>query len=196
MQLWNRVNRGGQDPISRQRDPYYAGEPPRIKGIKLQGRTTVVFLGIVRFAACLYLLASTIHAALVATFDPFLQYGLCAAYVSFTLLALAHSLILTQAYSACLSLGFLVDSRWSRLANTHANFVLLVIWSVFVYRDVWPLATFTLHPVDPTRGALLWVDIGVLSVAAAAVPMLSPREYVPCDPKVRRRCVTVPTKWS
>lgn len=73
----------------------------------------------------------------------------------------------------------------SNSAIRHLNFVLIVTWSVFTYRDLWPLATFTLRPVDEAAGPLLWVEIAFLTIAGIFVPLLVPRQYIPVDPKVR-----------
>lgn len=69
--------------------------------------------------------------------------------------------------------------------------MLLVVWGVYAYRDVWPLLTYTLDPVDGSEGWLIWTKIGVLSYAAVVVPLLIPRQYIPVDPLVRQR-QTVP----
>lgn len=69
--------------------------------------------------------------------------------------------------------------------------MLLVVWGVYAYRDVWPLLTYTLDPVDGSEGWLIWTKIGVLSYAAVVVPLLIPRQYIPVDPSVRQR-QTVP----
>ena len=66
----------------------------------------------------------------------------------------------------------------------HAVAVLFLSWVVYAYRDLWPLATFTLRPADASEGTLLWAKVGVLTLAAVAVPLLVPRQYVPVDPKV------------
>ncbi len=72
----------------------------------------------------------------------------------------------------------------SRLVTTHAATVLLVTWAVYIYRDVWPLATFTLQPADAAEGAFLWAKVGVLTFAAVLIPLAVPRQYIPVDPKV------------
>lgn len=70
------------------------------------------------------------------------------------------------------------------MANTHLVFILLVIFSVFTYRDGWPLATFHKHPADAAEGHLLWVKYIVLTMVAIFVPLVIPRVYIPLDPKV------------
>ena len=53
-----------------------------------------------------------------------------------------------------------------------------------MYRDLWPLATFTLRPLDEAMGPLLWAEFFVLTIAGVIVPLLVPRQYVPVDIKV------------
>lgn len=56
---------------------------------------------------------------------------------------------------------------------------------VFVYRDVWPLMTFTQTPEDRPMGNLLWAQVAVLGFAAVFIPLATPRAYIPLDPKAR-----------
>ena len=53
-----------------------------------------------------------------------------------------------------------------------------------MYRDVWPLATIDLAPEDTSEGVVMWAKLGLLSLSGVIVPLLSPRKYVPIDPKV------------
>jgi len=55
------------------------------------------------------------------------------------------------------------------VASFHLSSLLLVTFSVYVYRDVWPLLTFTLVPADRWEGALLWAKIGLLSVPGIVI---------------------------
>ena len=68
------------------------------------------------------------------------------------------------------------------VASFHLSSLLLVTFSVYVYRDVWPSLTFTLVPADRWEGALLWAKIGLLSVPGIVIPLITPRQYVPLDP--------------
>ena len=67
----------------------------------------------------------------------------------------------------------------------HLETTLFVSWLVFVYRDVWPLATYTQEPEDAAEGWLIWTHIGLLTLSAILVPGFSPRQYRPVDPEVR-----------
>ena len=93
---------------------------------------------------------------------------------------------LTQLYAAFLAL-LTVTARAVRASVTsfHLSSLLLGTFSVYAYRNIWPLLTFTLSPVDAWEGALLWVRIGLLGLAAVMIPLLVPRQYIPIDPKAR-----------
>lgn len=79
----------------------------------------------------------------------------------------------------------LAKSAVAAVANRHLCLVLLSVWAVYVYRDVWPLATFTLSPLDASEGVILWIQLVDLTFAAVVVPLLIPRRYTPVDPDVR-----------
>ncbi|KAH9854915.1 multidrug resistance-associated ABC transporter [Lenzites betulinus] len=93
-------------------------------------------------------------------------------------------LIAAYVYASLLAFVSVVSSlSVSTLVSRHAAFLLLVTWAVYFYRDVWPLATFTLHPVDAAEGALLWAKVFILTLAAIVVPLFSPSAYIAVDPK-------------
>ncbi len=53
--------------------------------------------------------------------------------------------------------------------------ILLVIWAVYAYRNIWPLATYNLAPLDVDEGVLLWVKVVLLTLVAIALPLVSTR---------------------
>ena len=88
-------------------------------------------------------------------------------------------------YASILSVLTVTAPRaWSLIATRHLVLVLLTTWGVYVYRDVWPLATFTLTPADAAEGWCLWVKIALLTFAAVIVPVVMPAQYTPFDPTV------------
>ncbi|KAJ7072015.1 P-loop containing nucleoside triphosphate hydrolase protein [Mycena amicta] len=90
----------------------------------------------------------------------------------------------TYLYASLLSILTLVaPPKWSRLAVKHLNLVLLPTFCVFFYRDLYPLATFKLTPVDIAEGPLLWIKVTLLFIVAVCIPTTVPREYVPADPQ-------------
>ena len=73
----------------------------------------------------------------------------------------------------------------------HNNSVLFIALVVYVYRDIWPLATYTENPVDGSEGALLWTKLVVLFTTAVIIPLVVPRQYVPVDPKVHTTIIMI-----
>ncbi|KAI9435350.1 hypothetical protein H4582DRAFT_2112394 [Lactarius indigo] len=97
---------------------------------------------------------------------------------------LGLTLCLTYLYMAFLG-SMTLTARRSRasVASFHLSSLLLGTFSVYAYRDIWPLLTFTLSLVDASEGPLLWVRIGLLAFAAIVIPLLIPYQYIPVDPK-------------
>ncbi|KAJ7705435.1 P-loop containing nucleoside triphosphate hydrolase protein [Mycena rosella] len=93
------------------------------------------------------------------------------------------NLIHPQFYVSLLALASLrVTLRWNKYLQRHLTFVLLAVFSVYSYRDIYPLATFTLSPCDLSDGWLLWIKIVLLGIVALVLPLVEPRQYVPVDP--------------
>ncbi|KAF5309503.1 hypothetical protein D9619_012343 [Psilocybe cf. subviscida] len=91
---------------------------------------------------------------------------------------------LTFLYSSALGLLSLISHKWGLQATRINIFLLLVTLSVFVYRDIWPLATYEQVPVDAAvEGPLFWAKFAILTIIALVVPLFIPRKYVPVDPK-------------
>ncbi|KAJ7505415.1 hypothetical protein B0H11DRAFT_1978587 [Mycena galericulata] len=103
------------------------------------------------------------------------------------------ALCISYAYAALLACFRLLSPSYA-VSSVHLNAVLLVSFITYVYRDLWPLATFTLAPQDLAQGWLLWAKVLVLAVAAIFLPLSSPRPYIPVDPEVAnfQRPVHVP----
>lgn len=102
-------------------------------------------------------------------------------YPRFEILAHLHR----QFYAFILAvLATLSRVRQSAVVARHLNAVLLSSWAVYVYRDVWPLATVTLQPLDASQGPLFWARFALLTVAGVVIPLVIPLPYVPLDPAV------------
>ncbi|KAH8986094.1 hypothetical protein EDB92DRAFT_1949372 [Lactarius akahatsu] len=94
------------------------------------------------------------------------------------------TLCLTYVYAAFLGLMTVTARRVrASVASFHLSLLLLGTFSVYAYRNIWPLLTFALSPVDAWEGALLWVRTGILAFAAIVIPLLVPYQYIPIDPK-------------
>ena len=72
----------------------------------------------------------------------------------------------------------------ARTYSLHLSLVLLAVFGVYAYRDVWPLATFTLRPADAPEGLILWFKVVIASLVAVIEPVLEPYPYIPVDPNV------------
>lgn len=88
-----------------------------------------------------------------------------------------------QAYSSLL--GVLTFTfTWFSVAQSSIDVTLLSAWAVYAYRDVWPLLTYHLKPLDAAEGPILWTKISILTLAAIVIPLIRPRHYVPYNPAV------------
>ncbi|KAL0950659.1 hypothetical protein HGRIS_007445 [Hohenbuehelia grisea] len=69
----------------------------------------------------------------------------------------------------------------------HLSCILLTTLAVFCWRDVWPLCTYTLRPLDlptdnvnPSYAApILWAQVAILVIIGVLIPLLRPRVSVP-----------------
>ncbi|OJT02282.1 ATP-binding cassette transporter abc4 [Trametes pubescens] len=84
-------------------------------------------------------------------------------------------------------LAILGKSPLEHRAFAHASLLLAVAWCVYLYRDVWPLATFTESPADLGEGSILWVKVALLFLGGVVIPLLAPRKYTPLDAKKEQR---------
>ena len=90
-----------------------------------------------------------------------------------------------QAYTVFLAgLSMLTPVRWSEIITRHANTLWLISLAVFGYRDLYPLGTFNLTPLDVDGGWIIWFNIALLFILALVIPLAIPRRYVPLNPKV------------
>lgn len=78
----------------------------------------------------------------------------------------------------------LISSERTVVLSRCNSLVLLSAFFVYVYRDVWPLATYREVPVDASEGRLIWMKIISVSATAVLIPLFVPTKYVPVDPKV------------
>ncbi|KAJ7045853.1 hypothetical protein C8F04DRAFT_1066426 [Mycena alexandri] len=90
----------------------------------------------------------------------------------------------TYFYASVLAIISVAASpKWASVAVQHLNALLLCTFGVYFYRDIFPLATYRLAPLDLAEGRILWAKIVVLFTVSGAIPLLVPRQYIPVDPK-------------
>ncbi|CCL99480.1 uncharacterized protein FIBRA_01498 [Fibroporia radiculosa] len=142
-----------------------------------QSGMAILAFNIARALACFALLSMSLYSVIVrkpvetygigvSTIWPYI--GLCGTFMYTFILAL---------------MTMLAKPATTVIASRHLNAVLLTAWVVYMYRDVWPLVTFTLIPMDAVEGRILWAKVVTLTFGAVIVPLLVPRRYVPVNPK-------------
>ncbi|CAK5280078.1 unnamed protein product [Mycena citricolor] len=91
---------------------------------------------------------------------------------------------LTFFYTSILSLVTVAARRrWSQVALKHLNTVFVATLITYLYRNVFPLITYTREPLDAAEGVLFHIKFALLLVASVIVPLFVPRQYVPEDPE-------------
>ncbi|KAJ6466832.1 multidrug resistance-associated ABC transporter [Mycena sanguinolenta] len=89
----------------------------------------------------------------------------------------------TFLYLSILSLASLFATQsWTKTFRRHLNGILAVVFAVYFYRDIYPLATFEKVPQDLSEGWLLWIKLCLLGLIAVLLPLIEPRSYTPVDP--------------
>ena len=71
----------------------------------------------------------------------------------------------------------------NRIYSFHLTIVLLSVFGLYAYRNIWPLMTVTLHPRDTHEGRVLWAKMALTGVASILLPLFEPYPYIPVDPK-------------
>ncbi|KAG8995891.1 hypothetical protein FRB93_001035 [Tulasnella sp. JGI-2019a] len=65
------------------------------------------------------------------------------------------------------------------ILSTHLALLLFAAFGVFFYRDIIPLGTFTMKPME--TGWLDWVRLRLLFVVGVLLPLTAPRRFEPLD---------------
>ncbi|KAJ6521925.1 P-loop containing nucleoside triphosphate hydrolase protein [Mycena vulgaris] len=166
-------------------EPEYTPESHSVAvHIKNHGGQGIFAFRVARLAGCLGLLALSIFSLVseedeeeeTSTFAPLawmgnrrsIQAALCATYFYASLLAI---------------LSIASSPKWGKVAVKHLNTLLAATFGVYFYRDIFPLATFTIAPMDLSEGRLLWFKVITLFTVSGIIPLAIPRQYIPVDPK-------------
>lgn len=93
---------------------------------------------------------------------------------------------IVQAYTTVLCaviLGLKARSSIRRIISLHVTVILFCAWCIYAYRDLYPLFSSTLTPVDILHAPawLTWTRLVLLTVGAAILPALKPQpgSYIP-----------------
>ncbi|ORX36515.1 hypothetical protein BD324DRAFT_651753 [Kockovaella imperatae] len=89
-------------------------------------------------------------------------------------------------YAYCLIFAFLLltlrpATSFRRHIIAHLDMLLLLAFSLYAYRDLYPLATYNLMPRD-VSDVFTWTRVGLLGLVSVVIPIIRPRTYVPADP--------------
>ncbi len=148
----------------------------------------LVVLGLLGISASTYLWRDNMHDSQA----PAIQIAQCALYVcpGDRFFDVALNANFSQGYVGLLALlAILGTPPLEHRAFIHASIVLAVTWFVYMYRDVWPLATLTEPPADQAEGKFLWAKVALLSLGGVLVPLLTPRKYTSTNPEVCVSCI-------
>lgn len=89
-----------------------------------------------------------------------------------------------QFYCIVLSFTSILRTSWQDIFSNHCFALLFASLLIEIYRNIWPLATYTEVPADAHDGPFLWARLALLFVIGVAIPLFSPRKYVPVNPTV------------
>lgn len=94
------------------------------------------------------------------------------------------AMCMTFLYTSFLALVSLsVKRSWSKRVSRHLAFVLFVVFGVYFWRDLWPLATYHLKARDLKEGWVLNAKLITLFIITVVLPLTVPRQYIPVDLK-------------
>ncbi|KAJ7916159.1 multidrug resistance-associated ABC transporter [Mycena leptocephala] len=144
------------------------------------GSKTIFAFNVARLIGCLLLLGLSTAALALAEDGPETTSSRIAPHKS-----LQSAMCGIYFYAAILAIVSISGGiKWSRVAIKHLNTVLLSAFTVYFYRDIFPLATFTLAPMDLWEGKLLWPKVITLFAVSGIIPLAIPRQYIPLNPEV------------
>ncbi|KAF9054886.1 multidrug resistance-associated ABC transporter [Panaeolus papilionaceus] len=85
--------------------------------------------------------------------------------------------VVTLTYCAFLSILAVVSKSWSLSASRYNSLILLSLTFVYIYRDVWPLATTYLSPQDGYQKGFIWSKVVLLITVGIILPVFQPRKH-------------------
>ncbi|KAJ6585523.1 multidrug resistance-associated ABC transporter [Mycena capillaripes] len=162
-------------------EPECAPESYSISGhIRKHGGITIFSFKAARLVGCLVLLTFSI----VSLASEREGKGRSVFWEMNTRKSFQFAMCMTYFYAFFLAiLSVAPSAKWGYTAVKHLNSLLLTTFGVYFYRDIFPLATFALVPMDVAEGQLLWIKIVILFAISGIIPLVMPRQYIPVDPK-------------
>ncbi|KAJ7119016.1 P-loop containing nucleoside triphosphate hydrolase protein [Mycena epipterygia] len=135
-------------------------------------------IGIARLGGCMALVALSVASSIHGEPDKQGDYA-----VTFRLF-IEGGLSLVYIYASILALISVSSGRsWSTVATRHLNVLFCAIFFTYVYRDLFPLATFDRPQRDLHEGWFLWAKFGIITTIGIILPLTVPRAHLPLDVK-------------
>jgi hypothetical protein len=102
-------------------------------------------------------------------------------------------IVLTQCYATSLLFLSLFTLPINISLTPHATLVILSDFIAYFVRNVVPLGTYTMSPLDLHKAPawMLWTEIALMFLVGFALPIIEPRAYTPIDPQVNSLCQTI-----
>ncbi|KAJ7485533.1 P-loop containing nucleoside triphosphate hydrolase protein [Mycena latifolia] len=144
------------------------------KDIAQYGGPIVLIHNLLRLLACLTLLGLSVASLVISgaktevVETALFRLGPCVFYLYASLLATAAAVGAT--------------TKSGSTAALHLSLILAVAFGVYFYRDIFPFGTYTWPVQDAAEDPLLRPKLIALTLAAAIIPLVTPRTYVPVDP--------------
>ncbi|KAJ7491024.1 P-loop containing nucleoside triphosphate hydrolase protein [Mycena latifolia] len=134
-------------------------------------------IGILRLCGCFALSALAVTSSESFLGNQNKQGDTAATFV----LSTERLLCLVYVYASALASISISGSRWGTIATRHLNTLLAVIFFTYLYRDLFPLATFDRPQQDIHEGWVLWAKLSILTAIGVLLPLFVPRAYIPLD---------------
>ncbi|KAJ7145004.1 multidrug resistance-associated ABC transporter [Mycena crocata] len=128
---------------------------------------------VARLCGCLALLALSVTTSLLAR-EQNKEGDLENTPFSFTE---AELLCLVYVYSSFLAVVSVSGRSWSTVAARHLDVLLAASFLTYLYRDLFPLATFHIPQGDIHEGWFMWAKFCIVSVIGVVLPLSAPRHY-------------------
>ncbi|PPR07922.1 hypothetical protein CVT24_000902 [Panaeolus cyanescens] len=87
------------------------------------------------------------------------------------------AVIITLTYSAFLSLSTFSFQTKNKSTSRYNDMILLALSSVYVSRDLWPLATTYQVSKDAREGWFMWAKVSLLLLVGVIIPLFAPRNW-------------------
>ncbi|KAJ6500769.1 P-loop containing nucleoside triphosphate hydrolase protein [Mycena sanguinolenta] len=82
---------------------------------------------------------------------------------------------LVYIYASVLAFISISLPRWTKTVSRHLDTLFCITFLTYVYRDLFPLATFTQPPRDINEGWLLWAKFSIITSIGVVLPLSVPR---------------------